>query len=71
MILPRGGSVGKLFGVDARLHGTGADVAAIFYSSALTIDVMTDLGAGAVTFSRMVAGDLNSVTLGGITLKRQ
>jgi hypothetical protein len=71
VILPGGASVGNLFGVDVRLHGTGADVAAIFNSSALTIDVMTDLGAGAVTFSGTVGADLNSVTLGGITLNRQ
>jgi len=37
----------------------------------LTIDIMTDLWVGAVTFSGTVGADLNSVTLGGITLNRQ
>ena len=61
VILPGGASAGNLFGTYVRLHGTGVDVAAIFNSSALTIDVMTNLGAGAVTFSGTVAADLSSL----------
>ena len=71
MIIPGPAAARELFGIPVTTHGLAPEVAAIFDSSALTVSVMTDLGAGPVTFSGMVASDLNSFTVGGMTITRQ
>lgn len=71
VILPSAAAARQFFGRDVKIHGSGLDIALIFGSSALTIDVMVDLGAGPVAFSGTVASDLNSLVVAGTPLTRQ
>lgn len=60
-----------LFGTGIQSHAAGIDISGTFDKSALTLDLMIELGGTPTVFSFTVGADLNTINLGPSTFTRQ